>query len=75
MEQIHLGQTEVEWKHQMPIPSAWPLLNASQQISATTDSYSAGETVASKVGAGEREGTGDGVEQKCTRAETGSTSH
>ena len=44
-------------------------------VSATIDSYGAGEAVASIVGAGEREGTGDGVEQKCTRAETGSTSH
>ena len=42
-------------------------------VSATTDSCGAGEAIASKVGEGEREGTGDGVEQKCTRAE-GSTS-
>ena len=27
----------------------------------------AGEAVASKVGAGERDWTGDGVEQECTR--------
>ena len=30
MQQIRLGQTEVEWKHQMPILSARPLLKASQ---------------------------------------------
>ena len=59
--QMRLGQTEVEWKHQMSILSAGPHLST---VSATTDSYGAGETVASKVGAGEREGTGDGAEQK-----------
>ena len=69
---MRLGQTEVEWKHQMPIVSAESL----STVSATTDSCNAGEAVASKVGAGEmeREGTGDSVEQKCTRAETGYTS-
>ena len=56
----------------MPILSAGLLLKFLSTVSATTDSYGAGE---SKVGAGEREGTGDGVEQKCTRAETGSMSH
>ena len=73
-EQMRLGQTEVEWKHQLPILSAGPLLKTCQ-LSLQPDSYGAGEAVASKVGAGEREGTGDGVEQKCARAETGSTSH
>ena len=29
-EQMRLGQTEVEWKHQIPILSAGPLLKASQ---------------------------------------------
>ena len=53
-------------------PFCWATAESLSTVSATTDSYSAGE---SKVGAGEREGTGDGVEQKCTRAETGSTSH
>ena len=43
-------------------------------VSAITDSCGAGQAVASKVGAEEREGTVDGVEQKCTRAETVSTS-
>ena len=70
-EQLRLGQTEVEWKHQMPILSAGPQLKASQ-LSLQPLIPTA---VASKVGAGERDGTGDGVEQKCTRAETGSTSH
>ena len=55
-------------------PSAGPPESHST-VSATTDSYGAGETVVSKVRAGEREGTRDGVEQKCMRAETGSTSH
>ena len=59
----------------MPILSAGPQLKASQlSATATTDSYSAGEAIASKVGAGESEGTGDGAEQKCTRAKTGSMS-
>ena len=64
-EQMHLGQTEREWKHQMPILSAGPTAESLSTVSATTDSYGAGEAVASKVvGAREREGTGDGVEQK-----------
>ena len=56
-------------------PFCWATAESLSTVSATTDSYSAGEAVASKIGAGEREGTGDGVEQKCIRAETGSTSH
>ena len=58
-------------------PFCWATAESLSTVSATTDSCDAGESVASKVGAGEmqREGTGDGVEQKCTRAETGSVSH
>ena len=56
-------------------PFCWATAESLSTVSATTDSYGAREAVASKVGAGEREGTGDGVEQKCTRDETGSTSH
>ena len=56
-------------------PFCWATAESLSTVSATTDSYGAGEAVASKVGAGEREGTGDGVEQTCTRAETGSMSH
>ena len=54
----------------------WATAESLSTVSATTDSCNAGEAVASKVGAGEmeREGTGDSVEQKCTRAETGYTS-
>ena len=52
----------------------WATAESLSTVSATTDSCGAGEAVASKVGAREREGTGDGVEQKCTRAETGSRS-
>ena len=52
----------------------WATAKSLSTVSASTDSCDAGEAIASKVGAGEREGTGDGVEQKCTRAETGSTS-
>ena len=63
-EQMCLGQTV-----------CWATAESLSTVSATTDSCSAGEAIASKFGAGEREGTGDGVEQKCTRAETGSTSH
>ena len=50
-------------------PFCWATVESLSTVSATTDFYCPGETVASKVGAGEREGTGDGVEQKCTRAE------
>ena len=56
-------------------PFCWVTAESLLTVSATTDSCDAGEAVASKVGAGEREGTGDGVEQKFTRAETGSMSH
>ena len=54
-------------------PFCWATAESLSTVSATTDSCGAGEAVASKIGAGEREGTGDGVQQKCTRAETGST--
>ena len=57
----------------MPILSAGPLLKASQ-LSLQPLILAVLEAVASKVGAGEREGTGDGGEQKCTRVETRSTS-
>ena len=50
-------------------PFCWVTAESLSTVSATTDSYSAGEAVASKVGAGEREGIGDCIEQKCTRAE------
>ena len=56
-------------------PFCWATAENLSNVSATTDSHNAGEVVASKFGAGERKGTGDRVEQKCTRAETGSTSH
>ena len=56
-------------------PFCWATAESLSTVSATTDSYGAGEAVAPKVGAGEREGTGDGVELKCTRVEAGSTSH
>ena len=54
-------------------PFCWATAERLSTVSATTDSCGAGEAVASKVGAGEteREGKGDGFEQKCTRAETG----
>ena len=42
-------------------PFCWTTTESLSTVSATTDSYSAGEAVASTVGAGEREGTGDGV--------------
>ena len=49
---------------------SWATAEGLSTVSATTDSCDAGEAIASKVGAGEteREGTGDGVEQKYTRA-------
>ena len=50
-------------------PFWWATAESLSTVSSTTDSYGAGEAVASKVGAG------DGVELKCTRAETGSVSH
>ena len=53
-------------------PFCWASAESLSTVSATTDSYGTGD---SKVGAAEREGTGDGVEQKCTRAEARSTSH
>ena len=56
-------------------PFYWVTAESLSTVSATTDSCSAGVAIASKVGVGETEGTGDGVEQKCTKAETGSTSH
>ena len=55
-------------------PFCWATVESLSTVSATIDA-TIGEAVASKVGVGEREGTGDGVEQKCTRAETGSMSH
>ena len=56
-------------------PFCWATAESLSTVSTTTDSCGAGEAVASEVGAGEREGIGDGVEQKCIRVETGSTSH
>ena len=55
-------------------PFCWATAESLSTASATNDSCGAGEAVASQVGAGEREWTGDCVEQKCTRAETGYTS-
>ena len=52
-------------------PFCWATAKSLSTVSASTDSCDAGEAVASKVGAREREGTGDGVEQKYTRTETG----
>ena len=72
-EQMRLGQTErVETSNTNPF--CWATVESLSTVSATTDSCGPGEAEASKVGAGEREGTGDGIEQKCTRVETGSTS-
>ena len=43
-------------------PFCWATSKSLSTVSVTTDSCGAGEAVASKVGVGEREGTGDGVE-------------
>ena len=42
-------------------PFCWATAENLSTVSATTDFCSAGEAVASKVRAGEREGTGDGM--------------
>ena len=43
-------------------PFCWATAESVSTVSAITDSCGAGESVASKVGAGEIEETGDGVE-------------
>ena len=58
-------------------PFCWATTESLSTVFGTTDSCDAGEAVPSKVGAGEteKEETVESVEQKCPRAEKGSTSH